>query len=183
MDQAQHIDHELAMRFKRFQQMGRHDLQSYLFMAAPDELPEEALDQAQRQTLGWMNRRLAITPFEFLTAPDDFYFFMRKAFQYAESYLWEQAWNRSGEKMDECRQVLDSWLDGSGYVEDAIVREFAGETLSHYRIAGESYAIPSAKGLKIAKAMRRSLLREAERHSVRHLFTDLPDDPTPEECK
>jgi hypothetical protein len=172
-------------RLKQLWQMGKHDLQSYIGMAAPEEFTEEALYDVERAVLAHMRQRLDATPPEFLTAPNDFYFFMRKVFQHAEGHLWKQAWRRtemSPSIQCDLQRVLDSWLDAPGQVEEEILRE-TGDVLDNYRVGGESYAIPAPKILLIAKAVRRSLLKHAERHGVREQFNQMPPDPTPDEWR
>ena len=185
MEQQPNMKREVRNRLEQFWQIGRHDLQSYLLMAAPDEVTDEALDDVEHAVLTHMRQRLDSTPPEFLTAPNDFYFFMRKAFQHAEVYLWKHAWSRteiSPSVQVNLQRVLDSWLDAPSQVEEEIVREI-GDALDSYRVGGESYDIPPQKILLIAKALRRSLLNHAGRHSVRQLFNQMPSDPTPDECR
>jgi hypothetical protein len=178
---------EIEIRLKQFRQMGRHDLQSYLLMTAPNELADEAVDEIEAATLKWMNGRLHTIPFEFLTASEAFYYFMRKSFQHAEAHLWRQAWNNA--ELNESIQadllkVLDVWVDDSVLVEEEIVREFQGDnTLNNYRIGGESFELPASKMLMIARAVRNSVMLCAEDHGVLELFEQLPADPTPEGCK
>jgi len=180
---------EVRNRFDQFWQMGRHDLQAYLHMASlltapPHEFTEAEMDRIEGAVLQRMEQRLEATPFEYLTAPDDFYFLMRKAFQHAEAHLWLEAWSYTEMEPStraELQHVLDLWLDAPDQVEQEIVQEL-GDALDSYRIGGESYAIPPTKILLIAKAVRRSLLKCAERHGVRSLFNEMPSDPTPEEC-
>jgi hypothetical protein len=134
-----------------------------------------------------MNGRLHTIPFEFLTASEAFYYFMRKSFQHAEAHLWRQAWNNA--ELNESIQadllkVLDVWVDDSVLVEEEIVREFQGDnTLNNYRIGGESFELPASKMLMIARAVRNSVMLCAEDDGVLELFEQLPADPTPEGCK
>jgi hypothetical protein len=181
---------EIRTRIAHFRQMGKHDLQSYLLMASrltapPHEFSEEELDRIKGAVLDQMKQRLKTTPFEYLTAPDDFYFFMRQSFQHAEAHLWTETWNQTemdSSRREKLQRVLDLWLDTPEQVEHEIRQEL-GDALDSYRIEGESYAIPITKILQIAKALRRSLLKHAECHGVRDCFNAMPSDPTPDECK
>ncbi len=183
--QAENMQHEIKTRLQGFQQMGRHDLEAYLLMAAPDESTEEGIDEVEEATFRLMIQRLKATPFEFLTASDAYYFFMRKTFQTAEAHLWKHVWRNEDMNQSthtERLKVLDAWLEETGHVEDELVGAFEGDaTLNEYRQGGESYPIPAHKMLKIAIAVRRSLLNYAEKHGVRAYFDSLPADPTPED--